>query len=32
MNPPLSFDVLPGFVSHYDNVLALSSYKDMSLF
>ena len=32
MEPPLSFDELSGFVSHYDDVLALSSYMDMSLF
>ena len=32
VHPPLSFDVLSGFVSHYDDVLALSSYMDMSFF
>ena len=32
VNPPLSFDVLSGFISHSDDVLTLSSYMDMSLF
>ena len=32
VDPLLSFDVLSGFFSYYDNVLALSSYMDMSLF
>ena len=32
VDPPLSFDVLSGFVSHSDDVLALYSYIDMSLF
>ena len=32
VDPPLSFDVLSGFVSHSDDVLALYSYMDMSLF
>ena len=31
MDPPLSFDVLSGFVSHFDDVLTLSS-MDLSLF
>ena len=31
MDPPLSFDVLSGFVSHSDNVLAFSS-MDLSIF
>ena len=32
VDPPLSFDVLSGFVSHFDDVLTLSSYMHMSLF
>ena len=32
VDPPLSFDVLLGFVSRSDDVLTLSSYMDMSLF
>ena len=32
VDPPLSFDVLLGFVARYDDVLTLSSYMDMSLF
>ena len=32
VDPPLSFDVLLGFVSRFDDVLILSSYMDMSLF
>ena len=32
VDPPLSFDVLLGFVSRYDDVLTLSSYMDMSFF
>ena len=32
MDPPLSFDVLSGFVSCFDDVLAISSYMDMSIF
>ena len=32
VDPPLSFDVLSGFISHFDDVLTLSSYMDMSLF
>ena len=32
VDPPLSFDVLSGFVSLSDDVLTLSSYMDMSLF
>ena len=32
VEPPLSFDELSGFVSRYDDVLALSSYMDMSFF
>ena len=32
VDPPLSFDVLSGFVSRSDDVLTLSSYMDMSLF
>ena len=32
VDPPLSFDVLSGFVSCSDDVLILSSYMDMSLF
>ena len=32
VDPPFSFDVLLRFVSRSDDVLALSSYIDMSLF
>ena len=32
VDPPLSFDVLSGFISRFDDVLTLSSYMDMSLF
>ena len=32
VDPPLSFDVLSGFVSRFDDVLVFSSYMDMSLF
>ena len=32
VDPSLSFDVLLGFVSRFDDVLILSSYMDMSLF
>ena len=32
VDPPLSFDVFSGFVSCSDDVLALSSYMDMSIF
>ena len=32
VDPPLSFDVLSRFVFHSDDVLALSSYMDKSLF
>ena len=32
VDPPLSFDVFSGFVSCSDDVLALSSYTDMSIF
>ena len=32
VDPPLSFDVLSGFISRSDDVLTLSSYMDMSLF
>ena len=32
VDPPLSFDVLSGFVSRFDDVLTLSSYMHMSLF
>nr|CAN69635.1 hypothetical protein VITISV_040266 [Vitis vinifera] len=32
VDPSLSFDVLLGFVSCFDDVLTLSSYMDMSLF
>ena len=32
VDPPLSFDVLSGFVSRSDDVLVLSSYIDMSIF
>ena len=31
VDPPLSFDVLSGFVSHSDGVLAFS-YMDLSIF
>ena len=32
VDPSLSFDVLSGFVSHSDDVLALSSYMDITFF
>ena len=32
VDPLLSFDVLSGFVSRFDDVLVFSSYMDMSLF
>ena len=31
VDPPLSFDVLSGFVSHFDDVHD-SSFKDLSIF
>ena len=32
VDPPLSFDILLGFVSRSIDVLTISSYMDMSLF
>ena len=32
VDPPLSFDILLGYVSRSTDVLTLSSYMDMSLF